>query len=243
MSSAELLCFDLDGCLVDSDAAIADALNHALAAIDLPLRSEAALRSSIGPPLVENLTRLMAEDGVDAAEGSGPDRLARGVAAYRARYAEVGYALTAPYPDIPAALDALAGTPMVVVTAKPTTVAAELVALVGLADRFAAVHGTPGGLVLEEKRVTLAGVLASRGVAPAAAVMIGDREHDVRAGRACGTGTVGVLWGAGTAAELTAAGAAVLAAVPGELPAVLADLAAPGGAATGTSSGTDRPTI
>jgi phosphoglycolate phosphatase len=37
--------------------------------------------------------------------------------------------------------------------------------------------------------------------------MIGDREHDVLAGRACGTATVGVLWGAGDRAELEAAGA------------------------------------
>ena len=226
MSRPALLCFDLDGCLVRSDEAIADALNHALGAIGARARSVAELRSSIGPPLVENLTRLLAEDGVDVAAGDGPDLLARGVTAYRTRYAAVGFAMTAPYPGIEAALDELdaGGVPRVVVTAKPTEVAAALVARVGLAGRFDAVHGTPGGVALEEKRVTLAAVLRGRGVDPAAAVMIGDREHDVRAGRACGTATVGVLWGAGSADELAAAGAGVLVASPPELPGAVAEV-------------------
>ncbi len=226
MSRPALLCFDLDGCLVRSDEAIADALNHALAAMGARERAAADLRSSIGPPLVEYLTRLLAEDGVDVATGDGPDLLVRGVAAYRARYAEVGFELTAPYPGIVAALDALdaGGVPRVVVTAKPTDVATALVARVGLADRFAAVHGTPGGVAVEEKRVTLAAVLRARAIDPAAAVMIGDREHDVRAGRACGTATAGVLWGAGSVEELTAAGAGVLVATPPELPHVLTEV-------------------
>ncbi len=219
-----LLCFDLDGCLVRSDEAIVDALNHALAVVGAPTRDAAALRSSIGPPLVENLTRLLAEDGVDVATGDGPDLLARGVAAYRARYAEVGFAMTEAYPGVAEALDALAGTMKVVVTAKPSAVAAELLVLVGLADRFAGVHGTPGGLVNEEKRITLAGVLRARGVDPAAAVMIGDREHDIRAGVACGTATVGVLWGAGSPEELADAGAGVLVTAPPELPEVLSEV-------------------
>ena len=229
MSRPALLCFDLDGCLVRSDEAIADALNHALAAIGARTRTAGELRSSIGPPLVENLTRLLAEDGLDVAVGDGPTLLSRGVTAYRARYAEVGFEMTAPYPGIAAALDALdvIGAPRVVVTAKPTDVAAALVARVGLADRFTAVHGTPGGVAVEEKRVTLAAVLAGRGIEPATAVMIGDREHDVRAGLACGTATVGVLWGAGSAEELTTAGAGVLVATPPELPAALAEVPTP----------------
>lgn len=231
MRRPALLCFDLDGCLVRSDAAITDALDHALAAVGARPRGADALRFAIGPPLVGNLTRLLAEEGVDVTVGEGPALLARGVAAYRARYAEVGFALTEPYPDIPATLDALAGTPMVVVTAKPTTVATELLVRVGLAERFVGIHGTPGGLVDQEKHVTLAAMLRTRDVDPPSAVMIGDREHDVRAGVACGTATVGVLWGAGSEEELTAAGAGALAATPPELPDVLDVLAAPGGPA------------
>lgn len=224
---SRLVCLDLDGCLVQSDAAIADALNHALAAIGLPARPAAALRSSIGPPLVENLVRLLAEDGIDATTGDGPALVERAVHVYRARYAEVGFAMTAPYPGVAEALEAigaLAGSDgpdrprLVVVTAKPTTLATDLLVHVGLRDRFAAVHGTPGGVALQEKEVTLHAALRTHGVGPDAAVMIGDREHDVRAGRACGTATVGVLWGAGDRDELVRAGADLLAEHPTDLP-------------------------
>ncbi|MCC7172562.1 MAG: HAD hydrolase-like protein, partial [Planctomycetes bacterium] len=41
------------------------------------------------------------------------------------------------------------------------------------------------------------------------AIMIGDRSHDVRAARANGARAIGVLWGYGSADELTAADAVV----------------------------------
>jgi phosphoglycolate phosphatase len=47
--------------------------------------------------------------------------------------------------------------------------------------------------------------------------MIGDRSHDVRGAVAVGVGSIGVLWGYGDHAELTAAGADSLAATPAAL--------------------------
>jgi phosphoglycolate phosphatase len=51
--------------------------------------------------------------------------------------------------------------------------------------------------------------------------MIGDRAHDIRAGRACRTRTIGVLWGAGDHAELTDAGADHIVGHPSELDALV----------------------
>jgi phosphoglycolate phosphatase len=53
--------------------------------------------------------------------------------------------------------------------------------------------------------------------------MIGDRSHDMHAGRACGTRTVGVLWGAGDRDELEQAGADRVVAQPDELAVILLD--------------------
>jgi phosphoglycolate phosphatase len=47
--------------------------------------------------------------------------------------------------------------------------------------------------------------------------MIGDREHDVIAGKECGTGTIGVTWGIGNRTELAGAGADALVDHPHEL--------------------------
>jgi phosphoglycolate phosphatase len=67
--------------------------------------------------------------------------------------------------------------------------------------------------------------MAEADALPEATVMIGDREHDVLAGHACGTMTIGVLWGAGDRAELEAARAHRIAATVEELHALVRGLA------------------
>lgn len=52
--------------------------------------------------------------------------------------------------------------------------------------------------------------------------MVGDRHHDIDAGRALSTRTIGVTWGSGSRAELVDAGADAIAATPAELAALLA---------------------
>jgi phosphoglycolate phosphatase len=48
-------------------------------------------------------------------------------------------------------------------------------------------------------------------------VMVGDRHHDVDAGRAHGLHTIGVTWGIGSAAELGEAGADHVVDAPSQL--------------------------
>ncbi len=220
---AMLRCFDLDGCVVVSDEAIADGLHHALRLVGVPAPDARAMRAAIGPPLISTLAGILQAQGIEPSEGEGAELLAAAVAAYRARYAEVGFDLTRPVDGMVALLDSLrsaAGT-TVIVTAKPTAVAEPLLEHVGLRGAFDAVYGVAMGPDVEEKRVTLARALAETGVPAQAAVMIGDRSHDVAAGRACGTRTVGVLWGAGDRDELERAGADLVVIRPGELAAVL----------------------
>jgi phosphoglycolate phosphatase len=220
-----LRCFDLDGCVIVSDAAIADGLAHGLTRIGLPMPDAAGLRAAIGPPLITTIGGLVRAAGVDPTSPEGVGMVTEAVAAYRTRYAEVGFALTRPVPGIVGLLDRLrdadgAGS-TVIVTAKPTAVAEPLLEHLGLRGAFDAVYGAPMGPDVEEKRVTLARALAEHGAAPDAAVMIGDRSHDVLAGRACGTRTVGVLWGAGDRPELEQAGADVVVERPDELGRIL----------------------
>jgi phosphoglycolate phosphatase len=219
-----LRCFDLDGCVVISDEAIGDGLRHALELIGLPVPDAASMRAAIGPPLLITIGERLRLAGVDPETGEGAELLATAVSAYRSRYAEVGFDLTRPVPGMVELLERLRqvgqGT-TVIVTAKPTAVAEPLLAHLGLRDAFDAVHGAPMGPEVEEKRITLGRALGATGVRPADAVMIGDRSHDVLAGRACGTRTVGVLWGAGDREELERAGSDVLVARPSELDVIL----------------------
>ncbi len=219
-----LRCFDLDGCVVVSDEAIADALRHALDLVGLPMPDAAGLRAAIGPPLLTTIGDIVTEAGHDSASGEGAELVQRAVDAYRTRYADVGFGLTRAVDGMAELLGRLRrdeGTTLVVVTAKPTAVAEPLLDHIGLRSAFDTVYGAPLGPHVEEKHVTLARALAQTRTDPARAVMIGDRAHDIRAGRACRTRTVGVLWGAGDRDELVAAGAEHIVHHPAEVDALV----------------------
>jgi phosphoglycolate phosphatase len=210
----ELLLFDLDGCLVDSTLPITTCMNHALVAVGFPARDPSEMVRFIGPPLLASFTTLLREAG-------GADELApRCVELYRERYPDESLRTTTVIEGLEAALDELAAVaPMAVVTSKPGEYAEPLLEGVGLRSRFVAVHAPKADLTSEAKTLTLARALAHLAADddPASVVMIGDREHDVLAGLACGTRTVGVTWGAGGRDELEAAGADHVVSTPREL--------------------------
>jgi phosphoglycolate phosphatase len=197
---------DLDGCLVDSRAAIGRCLNLGLEAAGLAPRPEAELHRLIGPPLHEAFVTLLREGGADT-------RLApRCVAAYREAYTEVSLTDTLVVDGVPTALELLArSTILAVVTSKPVAFAEPILTALGLREWLTAVHGPSLEARAEPKTRTLDRALADvlPGAPPSATVMVGDRHHDVGAGLACGTRTVGVTWGIGDAAELAAADALV----------------------------------
>jgi phosphoglycolate phosphatase len=64
-------------------------------------------------------------------------------------------------------------------------------------------------------------ILATHGLDPARAVMVGDRAFDIAGAHANGLRAIGVLWGYGSAAEFDQAGADAVIAAPGELPVVV----------------------
>ena len=101
-----------------------------------------------------------------------------------------------------------------VVTSKPVTFARPILTHLGVTPSLTFVEGPALDSADEPKKVTLARAVERLGPAADGAVMVGDRHHDVDAGKAHGLRTVGVLWGIGDADELRAAGADHLVATP-----------------------------
>lgn len=200
-----MILFDLDGVLVDSRAAIAGAINAALADGGLPTLPERDLHRFIGPPMQETLRHLSGRDDVGAL-----------LAAYRERYRATMASASAIPEGMPELLDGLAGERMVVATTKPRALAEPLLEALGLRGHFAAVEGPAMDAVDETKGQTIARAL---GHFPAGArpVMVGDREHDVIGARENGLDCIGVLWGTGSSQELVAAGAVAVAPTPADL--------------------------
>jgi len=214
------LLFDLDGTLTDNYAGISASIRHALARLAAPAPDDAEMRGFVGPPLRGTFAKLLATDERETIE--------RAIGHYRERFAAVGWRENAAYPGIEEALARLrsAGARMYVCTAKPRIYAERIVAHFGFDAHFSAVYGADLDGRYDDKAHLVAHLLETERVDARNAVMIGDRDHDIRAARANGLRAVAVLWGYGTAAELIGADAIV--ATPAELPGVLLSLQGPG---------------
>ena len=202
-----LAIFDLDGTLVHSAPDIAAALNRRMDATGLAPFALPEVERMIGDGAKVLLEKACAARGVPMPEGALPALLAD---------LEANSAvLTAPYPGIPEALDALAtaGWMLAVCTNKPMAATRALLAALGLDARFAAVLGGDSLAVRKPDPGHVRGVLEALGCAPGDAAMIGDHQNDIRAGRGAGVHTVFAAWGYGTGE-----GADAVAATPGALP-------------------------
>jgi phosphoglycolate phosphatase len=206
MPTKPAIFFDLDGTLTDPKPGITGSIQYALQKLDRPVPSQDELTWCIGPPLRASFVRLL-----------GGDELAdRAIELYRERFSVVGLFENSVYPDIAQVLAALREKPrrMFVATSKPHVFATRIIAHFGLAGYFDHVFGSELDGTRVNKVDLLAYALVQTGVDPGAALMIGDRSHDVIGARKNGIRAVGVTYGYGTAAELIEAGASHLCASP-----------------------------
>ena len=205
------LFFDLDGTLTDSKPGIINSFHHTLRAMGRPAPDAAALMPLIGPPLRDGLADLL--------ETRDPDVLETAVAHYREYFSASGMYENSVYPGIRSLLEGLraAGARMWVITGKTDYFARKIVSHFDLLPFFNGITGSAADGSVSSKTEMVAGVLSNEGLDAARTVMIGDRKHDIIGARENGIAAVGVLWGYGSAEELTAAGAHVLSAAPKDL--------------------------
>ena len=110
-----------------------------------------------------------------------------------------------------------AGRKLVVATSKPEEFAVQIMEHFGLAQYFDRIAGASMDENRVEKADVLRYVIEAGSYDLSGAVMVGDRENDVRGARENGLPCIGVLYGYGSRKELTEAGAARIAATVEEL--------------------------
>jgi phosphoglycolate phosphatase len=202
---------DLDGTLTDSRPGIVASYHAALRDLGHEPDPAIDMTFAIGPPMNEVIGRVLASYG--------DDRVDEAVAAYRKHYGATGLFDNAVYNGIPAAMDALvaAGFTLYLATSKRRDFAVRIVDHFGLSSRLSGIYGAVPGGAIDHKPELIAHILATEGIAATDAIMVGDREYDVRGAKANAMAVIGVLWGYGGRAELTEAGADRLIETPGEL--------------------------
>ena len=203
--------FDLDGTLVDSAPGLAHAVDMALYALELPQPGEARVITWIGNGADVLMERALnwarqeraalratsgkpAIDDADIPQEEQARVLRKLFDRYYAASVEEGSFL---FPDVETTLAALHanGTPMALVTNKPTPFVAPLLESLGIARYFSVVIGGddvenkkphPEPLLLVAKQLELA---------PQSLLFVGDSRNDILAAQAAGFVSVGLTYG------------------------------------------------
>jgi phosphoglycolate phosphatase len=195
-----LVCFDLDGTLVDPLLGVRHCLAKTCEAFGLAMPDETTIRDWIGFGMHEALATLRGlEDS---------DRLDAALDFYWERYREEGVFEHELYPGIFHLLHRLKrqGHRIYIVSAKPGLFARRIAYQFDLNLIFDDIFGSTLKGRWQPKTEVMAG-LAQQGTIWPGGVFIGDRGVDMQAARDHGLEPVGVTWGYGSRAELTAAGA------------------------------------
>ncbi len=207
--------FDLDGTLADTLSDIAEAMNRALEAHDLPTLEPDAYRTLVGEG-VERLVKRAVP--TDRPELIGPvlDDLKR-------YYAEHMLDRTTAYSGIPELLDRLTERqiPMAIVSNKPEPATRWMVERMFDRWHFAAVVGGTDGVPLKPDPTAVLKIAGDLGIEPSACVYLGDTMIDMQTAVAAGMYPVGALWGFRDRDELLAHGAKALVTEPLDLLALL----------------------
>ncbi len=219
--SFRLLVFDVDGTLVDSQAAIVAAMNRTFDELGLTPPDPASTRRVVGLSLDDAVARLLPAD-------AGPDLIAEAARRYKhAFYAarhEPGHAEPL-FPGVAETLPVL-DHPQVCLGIATGKSRRGLVATLehhGLDGHFVTLqtaddgHGKPHPRMLEAAMMDV-------GAEPAETVLVGDTVFDMEMARSAGTAALGVGWGYHPVADLRGAGAHRILDRFAELPAVLAAL-------------------
>jgi HAD superfamily hydrolase (TIGR01509 family) len=177
--------FDVDGTLLDTTEFIYQGFEHALAAHGHDPRGRHEYARVMGKPL-EVCYELLAPDG-DAMLLTETHRVWQAGNLHLAR----------PYPEAERVLRALhdAGIRLAAITSRSRRTSVQTVIDAGLADYLDLILSAEDVEQIKPHPAPLLHALRHLDVPPIAAVMVGDTDADVLAGKAAGVRTVGVTYG------------------------------------------------
>jgi len=178
--------FDLDGTLIDSAGDIALALKKTLKELGMEDRMPSDVRNLIGGGVKALLERVLGEDFREEY-----------VSVFRKHYISEPVVYTKPYDGIKQALSKLRseGISLAVVTNKLEDLSVEILRRLDMLDYFDVVVG---GNTFSEKKPSPLPVIKTLEflkVEPEEAVMVGDTEADILAGKGAGIKTALAKWG------------------------------------------------
>ena len=205
--------FDLDGTLLNTIDDLADAGNWVCTQHGWPTFTVEQFKHMVGngiPKLIERFSPEAART---------PDQLAITLAEFTARYDAHKEDKTAPYPGIPELLAALKaeGIQTAVFSNKADPLCGKIIAHYFGEHSFSIVRGSMPGVPTKPDPTGVYSLMRDLGAEASTTLFVGDSDVDILTGHNAGLPAMGALWGFRGRAELTAAGADALAAVPADI--------------------------
>lgn len=205
--------FDLDGTLLNTIDDLADAGNWVCAQHGWPTFTVEQFKHMVGNGIPKLIERFSPESART------PDQLAATLAEFTARYDAHKEDKTAPYPGIPELLDALKaeGIQTAVFSNKADPLCGKIIEHYFGAGSFFIVRGSLPDVPTKPDPTGVYSLMKDLGAEASSTLFVGDSDVDILTGHNAGLPAMGALWGFRGRAELTAAGADALAAVPANI--------------------------
>lgn len=203
--------FDLDGTLTDAAPGITNSVKYALSKFGIDETDDNKLRKFLGPPLISSFMEFY---------GFSKEKAQKAVEYCREYFVPHGIFENEVYSGIPKLLQKLKadGKTLIIATSKPETFAVQIAEHFEIDSYFDLIAGSNLDNTRSKKAQVIEYALKTLGILDRAhAVMIGDREHDIKGAKKTGLRSIGVLYGYASPGELENAGADFTANSPEEL--------------------------
>ena len=185
--SLKLIIFDLDGTLIDSSVDITNALNYALEPHSVKRLAVDDTIKLVGEGITRLLEKVVGDRG-DAVLDSVTKRFLEHYTAHILDF-------TIAYPGVRETLDKLSGYKKAVISNKREKLSRAVLEGLGLSQYFDIIVGSDSTSERKPSPVPVLKVLSELSVNASDAVIVGDSNYDVDAGKAAGVTTVAVTYG------------------------------------------------
>lgn len=183
----KLIIFDLDGTLVDSSVDITNSLNYAIEPYNFQQLSVEKTISLVGEGLTKLVESLLGEDRKDIL----PEVLKRFIDHYTAHLTDFSKV----YPGVKETLEGLSEYKKAVISNKREFLSRRLLEDLGLAVYFDSIMGSDSAGEKKPSPKPLLKVMEILSCRPDEALIVGDSNFDIEAGKAAGIKTIAVSYG------------------------------------------------
>ncbi len=187
MPRVDLIIFDLDGTLVDTCHDLANSVNFALNALDLPPLELQEVISHVGDGLKKLMDRSLPKDRLGEMDEA--------IDIFRSHYREHLLDFSVFYPKVENVLNYFRGKKMAVVSNKPEEFTRLILKGLRRADLFEIILGGDSLPVMKPDPGPILHILKQLSVSPEKTAIVGDGTTDIEAGKAANVWTCAVTYG------------------------------------------------